>query len=266
MLKKILPPSLVQVLTGQHSSIWKGNYPSWSEAQNQCTGYDAHNIFEKVKLAALKVKAGEAVYEQDGVLFYKENYSWPLLSGLLLAAACNQGKLSVLDFGGALGSTYYQHRKYLNNLPLIKWNVIDQPEFVQFGAENLQNDALEFYLTAQDCITRNGTPLVLIISTTLPYLEDPYKMLRSLLALHVPFIIIDNTVFNDEHNNRLTIQIVPKTIYKASYPCWFLDYDQIISAISEQYDIINEYYNEHTIQLDGKAIRFRGLFGKLKHT
>ena len=39
-------------------------------------------------------------------------YQFPLLSGLLYAAA-RDGGLSVVDFGGALGSTYFQCRDFL---------------------------------------------------------------------------------------------------------------------------------------------------------
>ena len=74
----------------------------------------AQDILDKVLAATLKVKQGQAVFERDSVLFDEIEYSWPLLAGLMWAAASNGGKLNVLDFGGALGSSYYQNRKFLH--------------------------------------------------------------------------------------------------------------------------------------------------------
>ena len=56
------------------------------------------------------------VYERDSVLFDTIRYSWPLLSDLLRAASEDQNHLSVLDFGGSLGSSYYQNRVFLSHL------------------------------------------------------------------------------------------------------------------------------------------------------
>ena len=52
-----------------------------------------------------KVKNGETVYERDSVIFDQIEYSWPVLTGLMCAAAQNSGCLKVLDFGCSLGSS-----------------------------------------------------------------------------------------------------------------------------------------------------------------
>ena len=112
---------------------WSGDYTDWQTALQKGTGYNATNILELVKEATLKVKNGEAVYERDAVLFDTIEYSWPLLSGLMLAAAKNKGSLNVVDFGGSLGSSYFQNRFYLRELESVSWNVIEQPAFVDCG-------------------------------------------------------------------------------------------------------------------------------------
>src|ERR1700712_2624661 len=86
---------------------WSGNYNSWQEAEQQCVGYDADNILEKIKVATLKVKNGDAVYERDALLFDSIQYSWPLLANLLWIAGKKTSRLSVIDFGGSLGSSYF---------------------------------------------------------------------------------------------------------------------------------------------------------------
>ena len=117
---------------------FSGNFSSWNEAAAMATGYQAAPILDKVKTAVLKVKRGEAVYERDSVLFNEVEYSWPLLATLNWIAAQNNGGLKVVDFGGSLGSSYFQNRKFLEPLD-IKWNVIEQENFVKAGRDEIQD-------------------------------------------------------------------------------------------------------------------------------
>jgi putative methyltransferase (TIGR04325 family) len=38
----------------------------------------------------------------------------------------SQNKLSILDFGGALGSSYFQNRNILKNKLNFKWGIVEQ--------------------------------------------------------------------------------------------------------------------------------------------
>ena len=87
----------------ENNTSFEGSYSTWQEADALCNGYDNMDILEKVLSATLKVKNGEAVYERDSVIFDQIEYSWPILTGLMCAAAQNSGCLKVLDFGSSLG-------------------------------------------------------------------------------------------------------------------------------------------------------------------
>lgn len=115
MLKEFLPPIALKYLSSFFYG-WSGNYSSWQEAENKCTGYDNELIFNKVKDALIKVKNGDAVFERDSVIFDKIHYSFPLLSALSLTALNEKATLKVLDFGGSLGSAYYQNKKLFTHL------------------------------------------------------------------------------------------------------------------------------------------------------
>ena len=107
-----IPPIVLRVASRlRKSQGFFGDYPTWGEAMRASSGYDAAHILEKVKGALLKVKRGQAIYERDSVLFDRIEYSWPLLTGLLWVASLNENRLSVLDFGGSLGSSYFQNRQ-----------------------------------------------------------------------------------------------------------------------------------------------------------
>jgi len=117
-----LPPVLARWLRRVRGMgvSFEGDFATWEEARAHCTGYDSEAIFTAVLAATLKVKHGKAAFERDSVTFEQVEYAWPVLSGLMWAAARNGGKLNVLDFGGALGSAYFQNKKFLKSLAEVR--------------------------------------------------------------------------------------------------------------------------------------------------
>lgn len=241
---------------------WSGDYASWQEPSAKCAGYDAHNILEKVKQATLKVKSGEAVFERDSVIFDKIEYSFPLLSALLWVASMQSQRLSVLDFGGSLGSSYFQNRGFLENAGL-DWTIVEQKQFVEVGRASIADNILHFEPTISSAMNAFH-PNLFVLSCCIQYLEKPYELIDEIVSTKIPYIILDNTPFNFESRDRITIQKVPPTIYTASYPCWFLDYKSVLDRFLQGYKIVTEFVNDTTIELDGHKIPYRGFLLELK--
>lgn len=221
-------------------SMWSGDYDSWDQAVSLCTGYDSDEILQKCAASILKVKNGEAVYERDSFLFNEIQYSWGLLAGLQQAALDCGGKLNVLDFGGSLGSTYFQNREFLGPLEKLRWNIIEQPNFVSFGQKHIQDDKLKFYLSIEDSMTEN-VPNVLLLSSVLQYLKTPYTWIQQIIDLNIPYIIVDRTAFNNDGREILTIQNVPQEIYQASYPTWFFNMEEFIAYFLHSYSVVGKF-------------------------
>ena len=56
------------------------------------------------------------------------------------------------------------------------------------------------------------------------------------------YIIIDRTPFNLKDRDKITLQIVPPDIYKASYPCWFFDKPFFINYfLAKNYSIVESF-------------------------
>lgn len=162
--KAILPPFVLSAyrhLCGQTSNDWKGNYSHWQEAVAMSLGYDTDEIFQKVLSASRRVRDGDALWERDSVCFFHEEYNWPLLACLLFVASHNNNALHVLDFGGALGSTYMQHRKALSGLKECSWNIVEQEHFVQCGKQEFQTETLRFFESMEDCLAQCHIILIL---------------------------------------------------------------------------------------------------------
>lgn len=220
-----------------------GVFSSWAEAMAQCTGYDADAVLSKVAASARLVRDGVVAYERDSVTFAEPEYVWPLLSGLLLAATRARGRLSVLDFGGSLGSRYYQHRALLGEqagLDELRWTVVEQPAFVDLGRREFQDEVLGFRDSLADCLEKDA-PNLLLLSSVLPYLERPHDQLAELVDAAIPWILVDRTPFLDAPEDRLTVQRVPPSIYEASYPAWFFVKDGFLDHFRRGYALLSEF-------------------------
>ncbi|MDR0605805.1 MAG: methyltransferase, TIGR04325 family [Bacteroidales bacterium] len=243
LILKYIPPKLFVLLKGWG---WSGNYKSWQEAEKKSKGYNAPNILECVKTATLKVKNGEAIYERDSVLFDKIEYSWELLTALLWVAAQKNGELNIIDFGGSLGSTYYQNKQFLDRLKKVRWNVVEQSDFAEVGKETFQNEVLHFYDTIKNCYKATSEIDVILFSGVLQYLEYPYDTLKEAIEKNVKYIIIDRTGFtlkkDRQNGDKITIQKVPQHIYKASYPCRFFNESRFVKFFNDNgYKLIVDF-------------------------
>ena len=237
-IKKIIPPVLKDFYKSHISKYgWFGNYPSWESASRVSCGYAADNILEKVKDSLLKVKCGDAVYERDSVLFDKKDYSPAVLSALLLAK--KNESLSVLDFGGSLGTTYFQNKESLDRMKKVRWNIVEQKNFVDCGEKYFQDEELRFYDSIGSCLKKER-PNLLILSSVLPYIEYPYEFIKNVLDMNFEYVLVDRTPFV-QGEDRLTIQRVNPRIYRASYPCWMFDEKKFITIFSAKYKLVSEF-------------------------
>jgi hypothetical protein len=121
-------------LTGR-AIVYDRRFEGWEEAKNAAGGYDQDDLVERLRRGAMDVASGKADWEQDGVTRSFIPADIPQLAGFAQVALHNRGRLSVLDFGGGLGSSYHQCRAYLGGLALNSlrspisenrtWNVMD---------------------------------------------------------------------------------------------------------------------------------------------
>lgn len=227
IVKNLIPPALIYAFTKikPNKYGWKGSYNTWEEAKRISIGYDNEKILQKVRISLLKIKNKEAVFERGSVIFDKIQYSWPLLAGLMYACAKSKGKLRVLDFGGSLGSTYFQNKKFLDCFEEVSWSIVEQKHFVDVGKNDFQDSRLKFYYDIETC-KKEQNPNILVLSSVLQYIEKPYELMESILKNNFDFILIDRTPFAKK--KQIKLQIVPPQIYDASYPCWFFEENEFL--------------------------------------
>jgi putative methyltransferase (TIGR04325 family) len=233
--------------------IWfRGNFATWDDARKASIGYDAPSILEKVRQATLKVISGEAACERDSVAFNTVEYSLPLLVALLYVATRSNNRLDVLDFGGSLGSSYWQNRGFLAHLDLRRWSVVEQTHFVNVGKAEIANDVLRFYHSIEECLSYE-TPNLALLSGVIQALEQPYETLGTILNADLPFVVLDRTqFFVEDLPDRITVETVHPSVYEGSYPSWFLNLQKFRIFVKDAgYRIIEEFDSWEKWEVDG---------------
>jgi putative methyltransferase (TIGR04325 family) len=234
-----LPPMMLSIYRRWWGIRFSGSYDSWADALEHSTGYDSELIFENVRSAILKVRSGQAAYERDSVLFYKQEHPFSLLAGLMRSALDNEGNLCVLDFGGALGSSYYQCRDFLSNLNSLKWCIVEQDKFVKMGRESFETDQLRFFFSVAECL-KAEQPNTILFSSVLQYIPHPFEALLEAVNSKADYIIFDRLQLSGSERDSICVQYVPARIYLASYPCWIFSEENFKKSMSDQFELISE--------------------------
>ncbi|WP_280154582.1 methyltransferase, TIGR04325 family [Piscinibacter sp. XHJ-5] len=260
--RALAPPVLVSLLHrwSGRTLRFAGRPADWHEATLMSGGYDADGILARVVQATRDVVSGRARYERDGVLFDEPDYPFAMLTALLRAAAADNGRLNVIDFGGSLGSTYRQCRPLLDGLTSIGWCVVEQASFVAAGQAEFGTAELRFAGSLHDVPQAEGAPVILA-SSVLQYLPDPAAVLRDFAASSARHLVVDRTPLSGEPADRLCVQHVPSHIYEASYPCWILSRERLLHGLSRDWRLVCDFpCPEGTARTeDGLPFEFRGL-------
>lgn len=241
-----LPAGLKAQLRGLQTRLrggvfFEGDYEDWKSAQKVTSGYDAAEVLLKTRDSIRSIRDGKAIFERDSVLLPQAEYPFPLITCLLDAVVRMQKQsLSILDYGGSLGSSYFSCRRFLQGLSRLNWSVVEQAHYVDCGRREFQTGELSFYYSIDECLSEQR-PDVLLMSCVLPYLESPYALLAEAFTKNFEYLLIDRHPTTDLDHDVLTVQHVPKTIYGASYPAWFFSSEIFRSFVGRDYELLFEF-------------------------
>ncbi|MBK9990385.1 MAG: methyltransferase, TIGR04325 family [Verrucomicrobia bacterium] len=233
ILRRFLPLAVIECFRSiQRRRAFAGDFSSWGEARAASKGYDDAAVLARVVAATRAVVEGQALWDRDGAVFTAPEYNMSLLSVLKKIAQAEDGRLDLVDFGGALGSTWRQHRALLSDLGSVHWRVVEQPHYVASGKQFTDN-VLSFHPALQDALSLGANTVLL--SGVLAYLERPHQLIEDLVRLRVRHIIIDRTSFAVNGRARLTVQRVPAGLGGGSYPCWHFDQRRLLEPLTGLY-------------------------------
>jgi putative methyltransferase (TIGR04325 family) len=260
LARALAPPALTAAYVHRFRAVrYVGSFATWAEASANAGGYAAPNILEQVTEAARAVRDGRAAFERDGVAFAEPAFNWPLLTCLQQEASKHRGALRVLDFGGSLGSVYFQHQRWLAQFE-THWAVVEQPAFVAAGRREFATAELSFHDTIAEAI-RAIQPNVVLFSGVLAWIERPQDPIDEVMAASIPAILVDRTPLSPAAHDVAKVQHVPASIYRATYPCWFLSRRRFLALFESRYQLEAELPPHDP---DVGEIRFVGLYLTLR--
>lgn len=180
-----------------------GPYSDYETALLHSQGYDSSVVLDKVYQGVLAVLNREAAYERDGTAFKKAPETLHLNN--LLSSILKPGD-TVVDFGGGLGGLFINHPSLFKACG--RRVVVEQDSFVGAG-QSLCRDfgiAIEF-LNSLSLL--DSEPDVLILSSVLSYLPDPFLVLDQAAKLRPKAIIVDRTPVTDSPHLQWFVQDNP---------------------------------------------------------
>jgi putative methyltransferase (TIGR04325 family) len=225
-------------MTG-HAIVYEGEFKRWQDAEAAAGGYDDDALVSRLEAAALAVGTGGVAWEQDGVTHDHVPADLPQLACLAQVALSHDGHLSVLDFGGGLGSSYRQCRTHLHGLRSLQWHIVEQPRLVAAGRSRMEDGTLRFHDTIAQTVAQ-ASPKIALLSSVLQYLPEPYAVLDELIAAGLDFLLIDRhpCSFGAE---CITVQKIPPRLYAASYPSWLFDRAKMWTKLADAYEPLLEW-------------------------
>lgn len=203
-----------------------GDFPDWAGAVSASgTTYASPVILERAVHAAGEVISGRAAFERDTMCFANPEYNFPFV-----AAVASVRPELVIDIGGGLGSTFFQHRKFLAH---IDYRVVEQPGFVEAG-NALNVPGLRFFETVAEALSDGAVPDLAVFASVLGYLENPGAVLSETVEHGAYAIFIDRTLFASAA--RIAVEAIPASLGGVSYPVRIMVEEQLFAALDRKYE------------------------------
>jgi putative methyltransferase (TIGR04325 family) len=246
-------------VTGRGGPL-RGPFNDWNEAVERASGYEQPIILKRLMAAAEQsASSGGQKFDRDGVVFEKPITPFALLTYILTSHRRIPDRLRVLDFGGGLGSTFRQCRPFLTQFAQVRWSVVEQAHVAAAGRLQFQTDDLDFYENISDA-AGDDAPDVIIFSSVLQYLADPYGVLDQAQCLGPRTILIDRTPFSEKSEDNYGVQVVDEAIFPARLPFRIFGIDRLEDALRPRYRKTGEFDAiDQSMSLGKISVKFKGL-------
>lgn len=221
----------------------KGSYKNYSDALKNSNGYQESIILNKVEDAIIKILEGEDVWERDGSIFPNPQPKQKIVE---IIEKISNKKLSIIDFGGGLGTLYINNRKLFKSIK--KYYVIEQENFVISGNNISKKYNLPIkFLTSLKNIEFN--PDIIIFSSVLQYIPNLEEILMQTYKLEPQIILIDRTCYTNNSEMKWHNQFIECYYEKIiSYPIRPLKKKYILNLLNN-YKVVKKWVNDFDVEI-----------------
>lgn len=254
------------------TNVYNGVYKDWSSALSKSNSYQDHATLDQIKNASL-IGLKDDKFFRDGIVFKQYEFCSHLNILLLNIFIQSYQKknsnkpISVIDFGGGLGTLYFQFKKYCEIYDIkinFQWNIIEQDDLTKFGKKNIENNNLKFHNFSEIKLEDNKVDLV-IFSAVLNYIQDPYFIINKFVKIKPKYILIDRTNFWDGDSDVITILKASKNI-QGSYPCYIFSFEKFKIHFKSFYRLKENFFNKGSNFYFDKTKKgnYRGMIWQIK--
>ncbi len=224
---------------------FEGDFSSFDEALSACggnRGYESDAAIERYLR-----RYTEVVGDLSATLTTSTPQLLPFMAAFSVAEPVD-GIYEVLDFGGGYGAIYELFRRVYPDRP-IRWTIVEVPRLVERGDEMGASQSKVF---ATEIPTHAFS--LCIASSTLQYLPQPAEGFARLRAMRVPLMLVGRfPLVPSLRRDRLTVQHVPPSMFRASMPAWFFCHDWIDRLRSFGEIVMQWDSPKDQMTLDGEA-------------
>lgn len=258
LIRPWVPPRISDARAGSRRLKLDDRVASWEVAREASIGYQDPRILKGVLAATQQVLSGDATHERDGFAFSDAEINWPVATGLLLGVTRAVGSLQVLDYGGSLGSQFFQSRSILSGISQVEWAVVEQTSYVIAGRHGVRVKGLSF-LEPDDPLVPWDADVVLF-GSVLQYLEDPLGPLVHAADAGAEVIIVDRTPVSNLSSHKAAVQLSPMPFGTSSYAMWIISESSLLGILGNAYSVAATYDTQpgpmHTVA--GLPVSWRG--------
>ncbi len=240
--------------------MWSGSYPDWEAAARACRKISLEGQRRAYERALGEVLDGRALFERDSLLQHQPVTCWPLMLALRDLQARGTLQPTILDYGGGLGSVYFQHRAWWSADRPVTWNVVELPEIAATGQRLVQDSQLRFFDSLEEVVHQQPPDLILAAGI-MPMVPSPEALLDTLASLGASWVFLDRIpVTHRQGQTLITRQVVPRCIYESESPFWFFDESSLLQMLSSRFRIVGQSLSEcdDLVWVEGYRYQWRG--------
>jgi putative methyltransferase (TIGR04325 family) len=202
--------------------IWEGIYGSFAEAPAVGDGFAGRTWGERSSLRAMGLR--QAAQEQRTIPSIVA-YPSSLLPFLAATICQGQGDVRILDFGGALGYTYYPVIAALPDAQHVEYHIVDTALIVRLGSQMFAEDErVSFH---ESLPIRLEDVDIVHIGSSLQYVEDWQGTLEMLAAYGAPRFL-----FTDLPAGDIPTYVSLQNYYESKIPCWFFNVGDVMAVMA----------------------------------
>jgi len=188
-----------------------------------------------------------------------DEWAKQVLAALSVVVSRLAGKrLRVLDVGGAMGLYFDLSNAFLGKHLTIEWTILETPAMVKGALSVLGQKGVAFITSIADAAPEYD---LILASGVLQCIDQPWRFLEQITDRQHDCLLVNRMPLIDA--DRLTVQVVPPSVFNGSYPAWFFSSEKAMQNLTRKHELLMSWpVPEDRPVLDGRIVPYRGFLLK----